>query len=157
MFKETCKKTVSVSTLCFILDVHNICMQLFFRCSMLTVIQKPKVPMLLFGTPFSNFKTQTLQRNCFFAYYVEQTLLSLKFTNDYYQRRRENISCYGRPHFGDERKNCLQRQLFYFDESVSEYKYILKHFCFEDKLTRLKCFSVDLNRIDVDCIIFQKI
>lgn len=71
MFKETCKKTVSVSTLCFILDVHNICMQLFFRCSMLTVIQKPKVPMLLFGTPFSNFKTQTLQRNCFFAYYVE--------------------------------------------------------------------------------------
>ena len=58
----------------------------------------------------------------------------------------EDISCYDRLYIGGEGKNDLQRRLVYFDESVFEYKYILKHFCFEYKVTLLKFLSVDLNR-----------
>ena len=71
-------------------------------------------------------------------------------------RNREDITYYGRVRFGDKGKNCLEKQQAFFDESVSEYKNTMKHFCFECMVRLLRLFSCDLNRITHDCIVLRK-
>lgn len=57
---------------------------------------------------------------------------------------RADITYYGKGgggvRFGDKGKNCLEKQQAFFDESVSEYKNTMKHFCFECMVRLLRLF-----------------
>ena len=69
--------------------------------------------------------------------------------------RGEDISQYGRGRFGRERKTCLQRQNDFFDESMSEYKYILRYSCQEHLVNLLNFIADDLNKISSDSYVHR--
>ena len=70
--------------------------------------------------------------------------------------RGEGISQYGRGRFGREGKTCLKRQNDFFDESMSEYNYILRYSCHECLVKLLNFIADDLNKISLDSYLHRK-
>ena len=70
--------------------------------------------------------------------------------------RREDTSPYDRSRFGEKGKIFFQIQNAFFDDSMSEYTYILKHFCHECMVSLLNFVGNDLNRISLDSYVCKK-